>query len=698
MVITEKPSAAKKIAEALDGNHSPKEVPKAKNRYYQCVRGDDELVVVYALGHLYELQQTEKGWTYPRFDNEWVPKYEVDKKAAGIKPIINLIKKLAKDVDDFIVATDYDIEGSLIGYLTLQHACGADSKRARRMRFSSLTNEELSRAYDAAGSLDFSMIEAGLVRHEIDWLYGINLTRALTLSIKNTEGWFKIVSTGRVQGPTLSFVIARDRDINLFVPHPYWAMQVVGTHDTTGEEIEIEYEKKQIDVRSDALRIESELREESASLDKIQKTKTTQLANPPFSLSSLQYEAYRHFGYKPSRTLAIAQQLYLEALISYPRTSSEQLPPDLDFRGILTGLSTSKAYAKLAGQILKKKTLAPVQGKKSDPAHPAIHPTGEKSKKRLTPTEKNIYDLIVKRFIALFGEASVRERMRCDLSCGDHRLYMRGLQIIKSGWMEIYEPYAKVDEKILPDVKEGDRVVLTSVTVLDKYSKPPARYNPSSILRLLEKEGLGTKSTRSRIVDSLKSRGYALNDRFELSTLGYALFEALEEFVPELLSPDWTRELEKEMNLIQEGEKERIIVLEEAKEHLQGILTEFRSKEEQIGRELVDGLRRYWKAKEELGPCPSCKDGTLLIIRSPKTGKRFVGCSNYREKKCNQTYPLPQKGIITPLDEVCPDCGHKMIQVASGRRPWKTCINWSECPGRKDDVERSQKSKEEGNQ
>jgi DNA topoisomerase-1 len=89
-----------------------------------------------------------------------------------------------------------------------------------------------------------------------------------------------------------------------------------------------------------------------------------------------------------------------------------------------------------------------------------------------------------------------------------------------------------------------------------------------------------------------------------------------------------------------------------------------------------------------------------LIIRSPKTGKRFVGCSNYREKKCNQTFPLPQKGIITPLDEQCPDCGHRMIQVASGRRPWKTCINWSECPGRKEDVERSQKarSKEEDTQ
>jgi DNA topoisomerase-1 len=147
------------------------------------------------------------------------------------------------------------------------------------------------------------------------------------------------------------------------------------------------------------------------------------------------------------------------------------------------------------------------------------------------------------------------------------------------------------------------------------------------------------------------------------------------------------------MELIQEEAKERAEVLEEAKANLKRILTEFTGKEEDIGRNLVSGLRRYWKAKEELGPCPACEDGTLLIIRSPKTGKRFVGCSNYREKKCSQTFPLPQKGLITPLDEVCPDCGHKMIQVSSGRRPWKTCINWAECPGRKEELERRQKGK-----
>jgi DNA topoisomerase-1 len=200
-------------------------VKKRGASYYECKRGSDTLLVVYALGHLFELRQTEKGWKYPRLATEWVPKYEVDKKATATKPIIRLIKSVSKDVNQFVVATDLDIEGSLIGYLTLVFACGADTSKAKRMIFSTLTKTELDAAYDnLASSQDFPMIEAGQARHEVDWLYGINLTRALTLAIKAASGWFKIVSTGRVQGPTLALVAERDQAINVFVPTPYWVI------------------------------------------------------------------------------------------------------------------------------------------------------------------------------------------------------------------------------------------------------------------------------------------------------------------------------------------------------------------------------------------------------------------------------------------------------------------------------------------
>ncbi|MGY5871727.1 MAG: DNA topoisomerase I [Candidatus Thorarchaeota archaeon] len=683
MLITEKPTAAKKIATALGDSKSLKEIKKGKSSYFECTRGNNELVVVYALGHLFELQQTEKGWTYPRLENKWVPKYEVDKKATKIKPIISLIKRLSKDIDSFVVATDFDIEGSLIGYLTLLYACKADPAQAARMRFSALTKSELEHAFDNMIALDFPMIESGQVRHEVDWLYGINMTRALTLSIKKAAGWFKIVSTGRVQGPALSYVAQREKEINLFVPLPYWMIQVVAS--LGDDELELEYFKKRISRAIDAETIVEDLAGQTAVVDKINRRSVTQPPHPSFNLSSLQSEAYRHFGYKPSRTLALAQSLYLNSAISYPRTSSEQLPDSLDLKAVLTGLSAMKDYTSMAKTILKG-PLNPVQGKKTDSAHPAIHPTGEKPTKRLTPSEKKLYDLIVRRFFSVFGEPLVKDHLRADILYEDHKLYTRGLQILKEGWTEYYGPYFKTKEKALPDIKEGDSIPLSSVDSEEKHTLPPARYNPASLLKLLERENLGTKSTRSRIVDSVRSRGYTIGDNFELSTLGYALYETLDHYMSTMLSPDMTRQLETEMQNIQQEKTDRESVLTRTKSSLLSILEDFKDKEDKIGEDLVKGLQRYWKDTEELGPCPKCDDGVLRVVQSPKTGKRFVGCSNYKEGVCDQTFPLPQKGNITPLEKMCPHCDHRMIKVVSGRRAWETCINWTECPGRQEDL------------
>ncbi|MHA2153301.1 MAG: DNA topoisomerase [Candidatus Thorarchaeota archaeon] len=288
MIITEKPTAAKRIANALDENHSPQEIKKRSASYFECKRNNDELVVVYALGHLFELKQTVKGWTYPRLETKWVPKYEVDKKTVTkIKPIINLIKRLSKDVDSFVVATDFDIEGSLIGYLTLKYACKADPNLAHRMYFSALTNSDVQHAYDTmSDSLDFPMIESGQVRHEVDWLFGINLTRALTLAVKNTAELFKIVSTGRVQGPTLSYVAKREQEINVFVPHPFWV--IVAKTNFEGAEIDLEYSEKRLEAKSEADKVVGDIAGETARVNSINSRTSTQQPHPPFNLSGLQ--------------------------------------------------------------------------------------------------------------------------------------------------------------------------------------------------------------------------------------------------------------------------------------------------------------------------------------------------------------------------------------------------------------------------
>jgi len=685
LIISEKPTAARRIAEALDEHSTPDEIKSGRVSYYECEKDGDTLLVAYALGHLFELKQTEKGWKYPRLSTEWVPKYEVDKKAAETKPIISLIKRISKDVDQFVVATDYDIEGSLIGYLTLKYACRADPSQAARMVFSTLTGNELRHAYvSRASTLDFPMIEAGHARHEVDWLYGINLTRALTLAIKEASGWFKIVSTGRVQGPTLALVAERDRDINVFVPKPFWT--ILATTTQADKDLLLEYSKKRIETKKEADEIVRDLQGATAIVDSITRKKSLQKPPVPFNLSGLQSESYRHFGFRPSRTLAIAQKLYLEALISYPRTGSQKIPPSIDTEAILSGLKEQRKYKTLVNRVIEGGNLVPVQGKMDDPAHPAIHPTGAKPERRLTPSESKVYDLIVKRFLALFGETAARESVRADIKAGTHLLYLRGLKILKRGWMDLYDPYVSHKEVLLPPIAESDEMFLVSVTSEMRYTSPRPRFNPSSLLKLLEKENLGTKSTRASIVDSLRSRGYTLGDRFELSTLGYALFETLQQHIPEILSAEFTRQLEREMESIQAGETDREGLLSHVRTELTQLLERFKEQEETIGAFLVSGLQRYWRAKEEIGPCPKCGEGTLFIIRSPKTGKRFVGCSRYKDGECDQSFPLPQRGEITPLDKQCPHCGHAMIRVSSRRRPWETCINWTECPGRQEDL------------
>ena len=685
LVISEKPTAAKRIAEALDDNGTPKEIKKGKASYFECNNGQDILIIVYALGHLFELKQTVKGWKYPRLDVEWVPKYEVVKKATQTKPIINLIKNLAKDIDYFIIATDYDIEGSLIGYLTLKYACKTDPKNAQRMVFSNLTKNELQNSYEnIRPHLDFPLVDAGWFRHEIDWIYGINFTRALTLAIKNTIGWFKIISTGRVQGPTLAFVAERDQEINLHVPIPFWRILTEGKYKD--QMLELEYSKKRIEIENEAISIVKSLQNAEGHVRSINKSVTTHSPPAPFNLSGLQSEAYRHFGYKPSRTLAIAQKLYLEALISYPRTNSQRIPESIDTREILTNLGKIRTYKKLTDELLGKKKLVPVQGKKTDPAHPAIHPTGNKPEK-ITPSERKLYDLIVRRFLSLFADKSKKESIRADIISNDHLFYLRGLRILEQGWIKFYEPYSKSDVREIPPLAENDIIDIVHIVCDERFSPPPPFYNPSSLLKVLENANLGTKATRAGIVDSLKSRGYTLNDRFELSTLGYTTFETLQQYMPLMLSSEFTRQLEEGMEAIQTKNQDRESALAHARKDLLELLNRFQEQEKEIGNALVAGLQRFWKEKQELGICPKCNEGKLIVIRSPKTGKRFVGCSNYKEKKCDQTFPLPQKGEIRPLDKKCEYCGYQMFSVVSPRRKWETCVNWTKCPGRVDEIQ-----------
>ena len=675
LIITEKPYAAKRIAEALDNQGTPKNIKENGVTYFVANR-DRELVVVPALGHLYTIVH-ERGTRsdYPVFNFKWTPRHLAERKAKTIRYWVETFSRLSRDADEFVCACDYDIEGSLIGYFILKYACGGKETSAKRMKFSTLLKSELEQAYEQPlPSLDFSLIEAGRTRHEVDWLYGINFSRALTLAARRWSGRYTILSTGRVQGPTLQFLAAREKTIRSFVPTPYW--QINAEAEIQNSVVEAEYERKRIETRAEADAIVHACAGKTGEIKKVEVRTVNQKPPLPFDVGTLQREAYSFFGYTPRRTLAIAQHLYLDTLISYPRTSSQKLPPILDYKKILKSLKRKREYNKLASKLLEKKELKPREGKKEDPAHPAVYPTGKLPEKALGVSEKRIWDLIVRRFLAVFGEEALKESLKVYLDVNGHSFFLRARQILKQGWMEYYSPYVRAEEVLLPQIEEGDKVRLKRVTREDKFSCPPPRYNPSSLLKQMEELGIGTKATRADIIQTLYNRGYVRDERIMMTELGFDVIEVLGKYAPTVTSAQFTQELEGKMEQIQNNKMKRETVLKEVVEQLKSQLERFKENEAIIGEALTKATQKAQVQERIVGKCPNCGTGNLTIIYSRKTKKRFIGCSNYFKGVCSTSFPLPQRGTVKPTGNRCKICGWPQILVQlRGRRRWNMCFN-----------------------
>ncbi len=681
LIITEKPDAAARIANALDITGKAQKSLINGVPYFLAQR-NAVIVVVPALGHLYTVTGKSKGSKYPVFDFQWVPRYLAERGASRIRGWLKAITKLAENGEVFINACDYDLEGSIIGYCILKYACGGKEQIAKRMKYSTLTKEELQESYaHLLPHLDFALVESGLTRHEIDWLYGINLSRALTIAAKNYSGQYAALSTGRVQGPTLKFLEKREKTIKCFVPTPYWNITAkISINDTV---FEATYEKT-IANKAEAEAIENDCKVKQG---KVEKTATHQfLHNPPFpfDLGALQSEAYRLFKYPPTRTSSIAQQLYLSALISYPRTSSQKLPPAISYETILKKLSKLPQYARVASELLGKPVLKPNEGGKIDPAHPAIYPTGNLPDNPLDSAGRNIFDLVVKRFMAVFGESAKRERVTATININEKIFHMEGAQTLNEGWMQFYKPYIQLKEKNLPPLNKGETISVIHVGSKQNFTMLPPRYNPRTLLRKMEKEEIGTKATRAGIIKTLYDRSYIHGTQSILVTdLGFEVTEVLAKYCPSVISPELTRKLEDKMEQIQQKTETHQSALQSAIQILDPVLKELKEKEIEIGRHLSEAIKKSKLQERIVGSCPVCDEGKLVILTSKKSGKRFIGCTNYFEGKCKAAFPLPQKGTVKRSGRTCKRCGWPTLMAWSGKRPWMLCFN-PDCPLKKE--------------
>ncbi|MBU2523156.1 MAG: DNA topoisomerase I [Nanoarchaeota archaeon] len=664
LIITEKPQAAMKIAYALADN-VPSQKKVGQVSYYEFTKDGKKVIVGCAVGHLFTLDEIgKKKW--PNFDLEWIP--SSNKKGSEFtKRYLDVLKQLSKRAGNFIVATDYDIEGELIGLNVIRFICG--QKDAKRMKFSALTKEDINEAYsNPQPTINWGHAYAGETRHYLDWMYGINLSRALMTAIKKV-GSFRIMSIGRVQGPAIAMIVKKEKEIQAFKSEPYWQVSLLVKNSS---EFIVKYAKNI--TNKDELKAFLALKGgkgEAATEKKNEKLSPLH----PFDLTTLQVEAYKLFGITPTKTLQLAQQLYLAGFISYPRTSSQKLPASINYTRIL------KRLPQEFSRFTKRKV--PVEGSKSDSAHPSIYPTGE-TPDELETDSARLYNLIVKRFVSCFCEDALLENKIIKVTVDEKTFSTKGIRILENGWLNVYD--YKIEERVLPDV--NGLITVRGVNVEEKETQPPHRYSEASLVSELSRKNLGTKSTRAAIIETLFKRGYAADRQIRATPLGITVTDALMKNCPSILDENLTRKFEEEMDEIQnskKGEDEQKKILNEAKKVLTEIAETFAKNEMEIGKEIIAAqsqIRQEEKEAAKITPCTKCQKG-FLVIRRNKQGKQFLACNAYPE--CKTTFSLPPYGLIKKTDKMCECNWPILITIRKGKRPWEFCAN-PNCPRRQNQI------------
>jgi len=678
LIVCEKPDAARKVAEALAEGH-PVITMMNGVEVLTFQRENSNYVVCSAIGHLYGLSDSfSQRETYPVFDLEWYPANLVDKRSRGVQKRIASIKRLAGDARSFINACDYDAEGETIGDNILRYACGGKEGVALRAKFSTLTKDDLVSSFaEAKAGSGSGLAKAGRTRHVLDFLWGINLSRALSTSVNSSSSGYKTISMGRVQGPTLGFVVRREVEIRTFVPSPYWSVTALFEKD--GVRFEAPSSKGKFLRRSDALSTKAACEGKTGVVSELSRSVFKEPPPPPFNTGDLQKEAYRTFGLSPTKTLQVAERLYLDALISYPRTSSQKLPPSIGYRQIVSKLGGITAYAESSRELLEG-SLSAKEGEKTDHAHPAIYPTGDHPRKVLGGYEAKIFDLVVRRFLACFGADAVRERISLKVDVQGNDFGLTGRRTLRLGWMKHYRKFSGAEDRAVPKLLKGDMLTVVRVDSEEKFELGPSRYNQSSLLERMERESIGTKATRAETIATLIVRNYVGGDPVAATDLGISLVETMDEYCPKIVSTELTRETERQLEDIEEGRSDGSEVIEQAITILLKQIETLKVNETGVGGEIREASVESSRSLNVIGRCPVCKAGNLVMIRSRKSGKRFVGCSNYSQG-CRASAPLPQSGFIKATAKPCAKCGWPVVYVRRGRYPWRLCVNLN-CEGK----------------
>jgi DNA topoisomerase-3 len=585
LIIAEKPSVAADIARALGGF-------ARKGDYFE----NDEYVVSSAVGHLLQLAVPEeydvkKGkWSFARLPV--IPPHfdlaPIDKSEERLNLVLRLMKR--KDVTALVNACDAGREGELIFRYIVQHS--RTKKPIERLWLQSMTPQSIREGF-AALRQDRDLMplaDAAKCRSEADWLVGINGTRAMT-AFNSKEGGFYLTTVGRVQTPTLAVLVEREEKIRAFTPKEYWEVHArfgAAAGEYAGRWFDPDF-KRDDDAERKAERlwgaataqeIVSACRGKSGIASEETKP-STQLSPLLFDLTSLQREANGRFGFPARMTLSLAQALYeRHKVLTYPRTDARALPEDYPetVKKTLEELKQTTAYGTFAREVLKHGWVRPNKRifdntKISD--HFAIIPTLQMPK-HLNEAEQKLYDMVVRRFLAVFYPAAEYLQTTRTTRVGVHAFRTEGKVLQSPGWLAVYGRAVGEEKEILPAIKPDEKVGVLEVEAQANQTKPPPRYTEATLLSAMEgagklveddelraamgAKGLGTPATRAAIIEGLIHEGYVHREGRELvpTPKAFSLLFALHMMsIPELASPELTGEWEHKLKLIELGKFSR---------------------------------------------------------------------------------------------------------------------------------------------
>ncbi|ACV12892.1 DNA topoisomerase I [Halorhabdus utahensis DSM 12940] len=656
LIVTEKDNAARRIAEILSDDSASGERRNGVNVY----KWGGQRVVGLS-GHVV-------GVDFPPEYAEWrdvEPAELIDADVVTTptrENIVATLRSLARKADEVVIATDYDREGELIGKEAYELIREETDAPVERVRFSSITEREVQKAFENPDEIDFDLAAAGEARQIVDLIWGAALTRFLSLSAKQLGNDF--ISVGRVQSPTLKLIVDREREIEAFDPDDYWEILADLAKDGQGFEAQYFYD----DDGSEAERVWDEAAAEAAYADLSESgtatvtevRRRTRTDDPPAPFNTTAFiSAASSLGYSAQRAMSLAEELYTDGYLTYPRTDNTVYPDDLDPEELLGAFEGSYEFGDDAASLLDQDEIEPTRGETESTDHPPIHPTGElPDRDEVGADAWEIYELVVRRFFATVAEPATWAHLRVVAEAAGRSLKANGKRLLEEGYHAVY-PYSSAGETFVPEVSEGDKLSIDAVELEAKQTQPPRRYGQSRLIQHMEEMGIGTKATRHNIVEKLYDRGYVEDDPPRPTKLAEAVVSAAEEYADHVVSEEMTAQLEADMTAIAEGEATLEEVTAESREMLGEIFEELRESRTEIGEFLQESL----KADRTLGPCPEC--GEDLLVRRSRQGSYFVGCDGFPE--CRFTLPLPSTGEPQVTDETCEDHDLRHVKMLAGR-------------------------------